>query len=82
MHMKGKYLAKLLSAALAIMVVAGTAAGTEVKAASIPVYHDIPAYQQKDVFSEERVKVQGIKVEEVVNDTVSPVVTKAIEQPV
>ena len=82
MYIKGKGPGKLLAVALVIAVLAGTAAGTEVKAASIPVYHDIPAYQQKDVFSEERVKVQGIKVEEVVNDTVSPVVTKAIEQPV
>ena len=54
----------------------------EVMAASIPVYHDIPPYQQKDVFATETVKIQGITVNKVVNDTVSPMVTSVIQEPV
>ena len=42
--------------------------------------HQIPAYQQKDIFSEETVTIKGLDVEEVVNAKVSPVVTKSMEK--
>ena len=47
-------------------------------AGNVPKYHDIPAYQQKDFYETERVKVAGIRVEEVVGNEVQPL-EKAIE---
>lgn len=72
-------LAKLLCAVLAISLTAGAVSSVELKEVKA---HDIPAYQQKDVFATETVKIQGITVEKVVNDTVSPVITSTIQEPV
>lgn len=44
--------------------------------------HNIPAYQKKDIYETERVTISGITVDEVINATVSPVVTKSVTQPV
>ncbi len=44
--------------------------------------HNIPAYQQKDIYETERVTITGITIDEVINATVSPVVTRPVTQPV
>lgn len=41
-----------------------------VSEASVPKYHDIPSYQQKDMFETKRIKVAGIKVEEAAGSVV------------
>lgn len=79
MKKRKSILAKLLCAVLAISLTAGAVSSVELKEVKA---HDIPAYQQKDVFATETVKIQGITVEKVVNDTVSPVITSTIQEPV
>ena len=68
---------KILSVVVASVVMTIGIPGLTM-AAEIPTYHDIPAYQQKNLYETSTVKVSGITVEEVVNATVSPVITKSI----
>ena len=68
---------KILSVVVASVVMTIGIPGSTM-AAEIPTYHDIPAYQQKNLYETSTVKVSGITVEEVVNATVSPVITKSI----
>lgn len=82
--MKKRLLTGILCAALFVPLFAG-AGGNSAQAADIPVYHDIPAYQQKEfhqynnyVYGSEL----GITVEEVVDATVSPAVTRPIMETV
>ena len=79
--MKRRFITGILCAALLVPLFAG-AGGGSAQAADIPVYNDIPAYQQKDMIDYPRVPVGGIDVEEVVNATVSPAATSPIMEPV
>ena len=79
--MKKRFITGILCAALHVPLFAG-AGGGSAQAADIPVYNDIPAYQQKDMIDYPRVPVGGIDVEEVVNATVSPAATSPIMEPV
>ena len=79
--MKRRFITGILCAALLVPLFAG-AGGGSAQAADIPVYNDIPAYQQKEFFTIDYVFVSGIAVEEVVNATVSPAVTSPIMEPV
>ena len=79
--MKKRFITGILCAALLVPLFAG-AGGGSAQAADIPVYNDIPAYQQKDMIDYPRVPVGGIDVEEVVNATVSPAATSPIMEPV
>ena len=79
--MKKRLITGILCAALLVPLFAG-AGGGSTQAADIPVYNDIPAYQQKEFFTIDYVFVSGIAVEEVVNATVSPAVTSPIMEPV
>lgn len=85
MWTKKSALAKAVCAVLTVSMIAGMLP-QQVKAASIPdsipEYHTIPAYQYKDIFAEERVTVEGITVEEIIDDSVEPVETEPIEHPV
>ena len=73
--------AKVLCAVLAVSLITELMP-REVAAADIPKYHNIPAYQYKDIFETERVNIQGIKVEEVIDDSVDPVKTQPLEEPI
>ena len=77
--MKKRIFAKLFSVAL---VMALFACELPVNAETIPVYHGIPAYQQKDIFETETITVKGITVNEVVNANITPIETKPIESEV
>ncbi len=79
MGRKKDILAKLLCAVMAVSLIAGLMP-REVAAADIPKYHNIPAYQYKDIFETERVNIQGIKVEEIIDDSVDPVETQPLEK--
>lgn len=72
--MKKRLLVGIMCTVLLTPLLAGVR-GQTAEAADIPIYHDIPAYQYKDVYSQEIVTVSGITVDEVVNATVSPVAT-------
>ena len=81
MRVKKHMLWGLLSSVIMISFLTGIML-IEAKATSIPVYHKIPPYQQKEFYETETVKIQGIPVEEVTNSTVSPVITQRIDRPV
>lgn len=85
MQTKKGMLAKAICTALTISLLAGMLPQQAEAAStpdSIPVYHRIPAYQYKDIFEEERVSIQGIKVEEIIDDSTEPVTTQPIERSV
>ncbi|MGN1165141.1 MAG: Ig domain-containing protein [Lachnospiraceae bacterium] len=69
-------LIKILKTAMLLTLITGVAPSHS-KAADIPKYHSIPAYQQKDIYATETVKIRGITVEEVEDGA-----TKPIEKPV
>ncbi len=48
------------------------------QAASVPKYHNIPAYQQKDIFSTETVRIKGVPTEEITGGVKKPL-TKSIK---
>ena len=79
--MKRRFITGILCAALLVPLFAG-AGGGSAQAADIPVYNDIPAYQQKELYPYDYVEFSGIAVEEVVDATVSPAVTTPITEPV
>ena len=79
--MKKRLLVGSMCTVLLTLLLAGVR-GQTAEAADIPIYHDIPAYQYKDVYSQEIVTVSGVTVDEVVNATVSPVATTPIMEPV
>lgn len=61
MENRRKKLVKLISAA-AFMLLFVMAVPHELQAASVPTYHGIPAYQQKNFYETSRVTIQGLKV--------------------
>lgn len=81
--MKKRFITGILCAALLVPLFAGTAEGSA-QAADIPVYNDIPAYQQKELSHADLVDIEelGIAVEEVVDAAESPVVATPITEPV
>ena len=72
---------KLLSAMLGVALVLAQVPASVATAAWMPD-HQIPAYQQKDIFATDTVKIQGLTVSEVVNATVNPVITRSIDKEV
>ena len=72
---------KLLSAMLGVALALAQVPASVVTAAWMPD-HQIPAYQQKDIFATDTVKIQGLTVSEVVNATANPVITRSIDKEV
>ena len=72
---------KLLSAMLGVALALAQVPASVATAAWMPD-HQIPAYQQKDIFATDTVKIQGLTVSEVVNATVNPVITRSIDKEV
>ena len=67
----------------------GAVMGAALIAAQLPAYtaeaawipdHQIPAYQQKDIFSEDTVTIKGLNVEEVTNEDTTPVTARPVEK--
>ena len=79
--MKKRFITGILCAALLVPLFAG-AGGGSAQAADIPVYNDIPAYQQKELYPYDYVEFSGIAVEEVVDATGSPAEATPITEPV
>ena len=81
--MKRRFITGILCAALHVPLFAG-AGGVSAQAADIPVYNDIPAYQQKEFSHADLVDIEelGIAVEEVVDATGSPAEATPITEPV
>ena len=71
----------LLSAMLGVALVLAQVPASVATAAWMPD-HQIPAYQQKDIFATDTVKIQGLTVSEVVNATANPVITRSIDKEV
>ena len=71
MKQSKRLVAKLLCIVMAIPLIAVNIPG-KAEAAWIPD-HNIPAYQQKDIFETETVTIEGISVEEIIGDTVTPI---------
>lgn len=72
---------KLLSAMLGVALALAQVPASVATAAWMPD-HQIPAYQQKDIFATDTVKIQGLTVSEVVNATANPVITRSIDKEV
>ena len=81
--MKRRFITGILCAALHVPLFAG-AGGVSAQVADIPVYNDIPAYQQKEFSHADLVDIEelGIAVEEVVDATGSPAEATPITEPV
>ena len=71
-NVKKSFLAKLLCG-VSVMALFANAVPQDALAASVPVYHDIPAYQQRDIFETETVKISGITVTEIIDGEARPV---------
>ena len=74
-----KKIGRFLSAIMGAALIATQLPAYTAEAVWIPD-HQISAYQQKDIFSEETVTIKGLDVEEVVNATASPVITRPMEK--
>ena len=74
-----KKIGRFLSAIMGAALIATQLPAYTAEAAWIPD-HQISAYQQKDIFSEETVTIKGLDVKEVVNATASPVITRPMEK--
>ena len=81
--MKRRFMeAGIYGGAVAVPLFAG-AGGVSAQVADIPVYNDIPAYQQKEFSHADLVDIEelGIAVEEVVDATGSPAEATPITEP-
>ena len=74
---KGKVLSAVLGIALALAQIPASVS----MAAWMPD-HQIPAYQQKDIFETDTVTISGLTVKEIVNATVSPTITRSLDKEV
>ena len=74
---KGKVLSAVLGIALALAQIPASVS----MAAWMPD-HQIPAYQQKDIFETDTVTISGLTVKEIVNATVSPIITRSLDKEV
>ena len=74
---KGRVLSAVLGIALALAQIPASVS----MAAWMPD-HQIPAYQQKDIFETDTVTISGLTVKEIVNATVSPTITRALNKEV
>ena len=74
---RGKVLSAVLGIALALAQIPASVS----MAAWMPD-HQIPAYQQKDIFETDTVTISGLTVKEIVNATVSPVITRSLDKEV
>ena len=76
MNMRKRLVEKFVCGVVMLALMVGVVP-KDALAATVPIYHDIPAYQQRDVFETETTDISGITVTEVVNGE-----TKPIEKPI
>ena len=81
MKKKRNILAKLLSAVMVVSLMAVGVPGNAEASWTPETKHDIPGYQFKDIYATEKVKVT-FPVNEVINSTSNPVLTKPVEKSV
>lgn len=72
MGIRKNILTKGMQTAVMLMFVIG-AISLQAQAAEIPIYHSIPAYQQKDIYATDTVKIRGITVDEVADGVTKPI---------